>query len=109
MDISQFQPIIENLLNQSLAPNNIEQVKHILQMIIKGVDVLGKVLKITDFIIANYPEFILLAKQLLDLIIAGASIHDIALLLLKFAISHEISIDIVIRFLQMIGGIVGIL
>lgn len=102
MDILQFQPILEKLLNHILtqSPNTIEQVKHILIMIIQGVHLVGTL----GTIISQHPELTILASKLLDLILAGASIHEIVIALVNFANSLGLSLELIVQLLQIIGG-----
>lgn len=106
MDIQQFQPIIEQLLNQLLAqsPNVIEHLKNILMMIINGVNLIG----IIGVLIAQYPEITILATKLLSLISAGASIHEIVIALVNLANSMGLSLQVVVQLLQILGGMLAL-
>lgn len=106
MDIVQSQQLIEHSLNSLIAqsPDSIEKVKQILEMIVRGVQVFGSIGVLTS----KSSELIILANQLLNLLLAGGSIHEIAIALLNFATSLGISIEVVTQLLQIVVQILVI-
>jgi hypothetical protein len=108
MDILQFPQkiMIEQMINYILhqSPDTIEQFKHILIMIINGTHLVGAIAAL----VAHYPELTLLASKLLNLIIAGGSIHEIFTALLSFANSLGLSLNVVLQLLQIISGMLVI-
>lgn len=105
MDIVQFQPIVERILRYILtqSPDNIEQFKQILEMIGDGSRIAGAI----GVLVTQYPELSILANKLLSLILSGGSIQEIATVLINFAGSLQISIEVVIQLLQIIGGMLA--
>ncbi|MBD2496825.1 hypothetical protein [Nostoc sp. FACHB-280] len=105
MDIVQSQQIIEQSLNALLtqSPDSLEKVKQILGMIVHGVQVFGSI-SVLSF---KSSELVVLANQLLNLLLTGGSIHEIAIALLNFATSLGLSIEVITQLLQIIVQILA--
>jgi hypothetical protein len=106
MDVSQVQALVETSLAPVFSQGTvgIEQLKAILEMIISATNAIWAI----AILISQWPELIELANQLLVVISAGGTVHEIAVFIANFTSAMGLSIEAVVQLLQVIGGMLVI-